>query len=113
MFSKTIGGERKFFYASKEIPHTSAGKRKATTWMNAVLRELEDRIITGDNWALRGQQAFGKWLSEGWGLCPRGNSADPADLEIQRRYLDVLRNDLSGSEAPLLEQLLAGQIVLG
>lgn len=52
-FSKTDeGGKRRFFYASAEIPNTSAGKRKATVWMESVLVALSDRIVTGDNGTL-------------------------------------------------------------
>lgn len=61
----------------------------------------------------RAQQTLIKWLTEGWGHCPRGNSARPGDLEIQRRYLDVLRHDLAGDEPSLVERMLADQIVLG
>jgi hypothetical protein len=58
------------------------------------------------------RQALVKWLSEGWGLPNGEKTAHPADLEIQRRYLDVLRDDLAGPDAPPLEHVLADQVVL-
>lgn len=43
---------RRTFYASPEIPQTEAGRRKATEWMEAVLRSLEDRVVAADGWTL-------------------------------------------------------------
>lgn len=51
-FTKSIDGKRRYFYASAEIPNTPAGRRKAVEWMEGVLRELEDRVVTGEDWTL-------------------------------------------------------------
>lgn len=51
-FSKTIEGRKKTFYASPEYPNTPSGRRKATDWMNDVLKSLEDRIVTEGDYSL-------------------------------------------------------------
>jgi hypothetical protein len=83
-----------------------------------LVKRLAERFNQSDHVSpidprAKAEQTLIKWLTEGWGQCPRGNSANPGDLEIQRRFLDVLRHDLAGSDSPLLERMLADQIVLG
>ncbi len=46
------GGARAYFYASPEIPNTPAGRRRATAWMEAVVRERAERVVSGGDWTL-------------------------------------------------------------
>lgn len=45
-------GNRKSQYADPEIPKTTEGRRKATSWMEAKLKDLADRTVTGTDWTL-------------------------------------------------------------
>jgi hypothetical protein len=58
------------------------------------------------------QQALIRWLQEEWNTTWMEKKADPATSEILRRYLNVQRYELGGPESPLLEQMLADQVVL-
>jgi 5-methylthioribose kinase len=60
----------------------------------------------------RAQQALVKWLNEGMWLDDGSRKLKPADYELLRRFVDVLRHDLAGADAPVLEQILADQIAL-
>ncbi len=46
------GGKRRYHYATPEFPRTETGRRKATEWMEAMLRSLEDRVVQADGWTL-------------------------------------------------------------
>jgi integrase len=45
-------GKRRAFYASREYPRTDAGRRKADAWMEGVLKEQADRVVTGGEFGL-------------------------------------------------------------
>jgi hypothetical protein len=60
----------------------------------------------------RAQQTLVRWLTERWGLLGPPGKVSPADHELLRRYIDVLRGDLAGEDAPPLERMLADQSVL-
>jgi hypothetical protein len=61
----------------------------------------------------RAQQALVRWLTERWGHPGPRQTVNPADRELLRRYLDVLRDDVAGDDAPPLERMLSDQVVLG
>lgn len=60
----------------------------------------------------RAQQALLKWMDDNWGFFDNAPQPSFADRQILRRYLDVQRCELAGPDAPLLEQMLADQVVL-
>lgn len=51
-FTKVIGGKRRFFYASPEIPNTKEGERRAKAWMEQEVAKNEERLIDGEAWML-------------------------------------------------------------
>lgn len=86
-FSKTIEGKKKPFYASPEIPNTPNGRRKATEWMNGMLKSFEDRVITDGDWSLDDLRlTYLTW-------CKRRvaeKAAKPHTLEGHRKHLNLI-----------------------
>jgi integrase len=80
-------GKRKEYYASPEIPQTEVGRRKATEWMEAKLRELSDRVVTGDDFTLEDLRlAYLTWVK-------RRVAADEAaqhTLDGHRKQLNLI-----------------------
>ena len=60
----------------------------------------------------RAQQALVQWLNRRKAGSGKAEEICPADHELLRRYIDVLRRDLAGENASPLEKMLADQIVL-
>lgn len=86
-FSKHIAGKKTPFYASPEIPNTPFGRRRATEWMDGVLRELEDRVVTNDDWTLDDLRlAYLTW-------CKRRVAerlAKPHTMDGHRKHLNLI-----------------------
>lgn len=51
-FTKTVAGERKFFYADPAFSQSKEGERKARAWMDAMLGQLAVSAQQGDDWTL-------------------------------------------------------------
>jgi integrase len=53
VFSVSLpGGKRKHYYASPEIPQTAEGRRRATEWMEGLLRQFADRVVTAGDFTV-------------------------------------------------------------
>jgi hypothetical protein len=86
----------------------------AYSWVIKRLVGITGRfdVLTPIDPRARAQQALVRWLTERWGHPGPRHTVNPADRELLRRYLDVLRGDLAGEDAPILERMLADQVAL-
>jgi hypothetical protein len=86
----------------------------AYSWVIKRLVGLTGRydFLTPIDPRARAQQTLVRWLNEKWGHRGKPGEVSPADHELLRRHLDVLRKELADANAPLLEQMLADQVIL-